>query len=142
MHGSPARLPVSVCPALKNTEKTIKVTSRDVIALTGILLKAGAVKDVDIAASVFNQSGALQICGRQGHTRTLNTQHHGQEFLRERELIASHAISGAEQPAGTSLFKRMEEIARSRLRHLIEKRMRVMQHGPAQWFISPHGFPE
>ena len=59
------------------------------IAFARARLKAFNIKDFDFTASVFDHAGLLERFRNRGHAAPSNPEHFSQEFLGERQVIAS-----------------------------------------------------
>ena len=81
------------------------------IALTGGTFKAFAVKDVDVAALVFDQADALERACRHGDGGAARAEHFGEELLRDVKLIVLNSVSQHQEPAGEPLFHLVQAVA-------------------------------
>jgi hypothetical protein len=69
-----------------------------------------------VAAVIANQPDLLQRARDHGHGGPGGAEHHRGKFLRERKLVAGHAIVRHQEPAGEPLLDRVDGIARRGLR--------------------------
>src|ERR1051325_7793115 len=106
-------------------EQAVEVAPQRVVALAGARLEAGAVGDLDAAALVADEPGARQLAGGHGDARTAHAEHLGEELLREVEFARADAVLGHQEPAAHPLLHAVHVIAGSRLRDLVEHRLRV-----------------
>ena len=88
------------------------------VAPAGRGLESAPVEHGDVAAAVADQAGALQGTRRLGDADPADTEHQGQEFLRDVEGVGVRAILGHQQPAGEPRLDHVEARAGRRLREL------------------------
>jgi len=96
----------------------IEIVADHGVAFTGDLFERRAIDDVDEAAAVTDQAGALQQARRDRHRGAAHTEHLPEKLLRQRDRIAIDAIVRLQQPAAEPGLERMERVARDRLLHL------------------------
>src|SRR6266511_4454288 len=116
------------------------------VALARRALEALPVDDRDPTPGERDETGLLQDPGGHGHRCPPDPEHLGEEFVRHRELVGSHAIVGQQQPARATLLDGVEAVTGHLLRHLAEERERVTlderRQGtlPVQLFAERGGF--
>ena len=81
------------------------------IALAGGGFKAFTVKDVDVAALVFDEADALERACRHGHGSATRAEHLREKLLRDVKLIVLNAILEHEEPAREPLLHLVEAVA-------------------------------
>src|SRR5688500_16249959 len=81
------------------------------VALARRPLQATPVHDRDSSATVLDEAGFLQNPRGYGDTGSTDTEHLGEELLRQRKLPAPDAVVRREQPACAPLLHRVTAIA-------------------------------
>jgi hypothetical protein len=72
-----------------------------------------------VAVAVANQPGLLEQPCRHGDAGTVDAEHHGQELLRHREVVALGPVMRHQQPAREALVQSVVTVAGCRLGHLL-----------------------
>src|SRR5476651_1753985 len=109
-------------------QQTIELALGCAVTLAREPLETATIEDRDDPSTIADESGALQAAGRTRDPGPLHPQHHGQEFLREKEFIRLHAVMSHQHPTAATLLKGMKVIARGRLRDLIEQGVGIAMH--------------
>jgi hypothetical protein len=65
-----------------------------------------AINDCDVATVIGDQAGLLQGAGDHSHGRPACSEHHCDEFLRQREVVAPDAVVRHQQPTREPLLDR------------------------------------
>ena len=74
-----------------------------------------------------DETGGLKRAGRHGNARSADTQHHRQEFLCHRQIIAVRPVTNHQQPPCQSLGQIVAGIASGYLRGLNHQHLNVAQ---------------
>jgi hypothetical protein len=99
------------------------------VALAGAFAQTFNIAYFNFAAYVLNNPSFVKSARNGSHPRTPDTKHFSQKFLRERKLIASRQIAGAQQPAAKSSINFMICHASRGLLRLRKQRL-LMAHDP------------
>ena len=87
----------------------------DPIALARSMSEALVILDRHMSTRICDESSLAQHTGCHGDRGSARAQHHGQKFMRYRQMIALHSVVAHQQPPGQTLFEFMYPITRSRL---------------------------
>ena len=108
-------------------EQAIEFSFDDLVALTDLCFQALPVQYGDVATVVINQSRFLQsACGLRD-AFTSHTQHIGDQFLGDGQLVRSKPVEALQEPPAELLVHRMMPITDRRLSYLGKQRLGVMQ---------------
>src|ERR1700760_2237460 len=102
-------------------QKPIVVRFHPAVALTGSILKAFDVSDLDASSAIANETSLLVNVSHRRHAAPLYSKHLREKLLCERQRIAARQISRPQQPAGQPGFDRVRSIARGRLLGLYQE---------------------
>jgi hypothetical protein len=92
----------------------------------------GPVEHRDPSAPRPDHAVPFERLDRQGDARALRPQHQGQEFVGQRELVATEAVMGHQQPAREALLDGIGAVREGRLRQGHDDEMDVAQQHGAQ----------
>jgi hypothetical protein len=106
-------------------QERIKSLLDDGITLTRRSLETRAIEHLDRAPVVADEAGRLHRLRRKRYGFTVSAQDLRQEFMRIRKRLAFRAVVHHQKPSAHSFFRRMHRIARDRLLHLGQQRLRV-----------------
>src|SRR5262245_21362180 len=81
-------------------ERSFKFSGNEGVTLARRRFQALANRDGNLPAAVADQPGLLKREAGQVHARPPNTEHLCEKLLRQRKLVAVHAIMRHQQPAG------------------------------------------
>jgi hypothetical protein len=117
------------------------VGADDAVALARCGFQTFAVAHGDAPMRIANESGVLQCGGDDAQGRALHTEHDGEKFVAQLEILFVHCVMRREQPAGAPLLHRMERVARGGLNdfgnlHLRVSRNHVVQGTTLRQFTS------
>jgi hypothetical protein len=100
------------------------------------VLQPVRIKNRDLPARIPDDPGLLKRPSRQGDARPLDSQHHGQELLRQRKLVRSDPVPRQHQPAGGALVNGMRAVACRRLGDLEMETLRIAAQAQAQRSVA------
>src|SRR4029079_3265207 len=69
---------------------------------------------------------------------TSRSEHHGDELLRERKLVARNMVLRHQEPTCQALLDRMHGVTRCRLHHESEQRLRIPSEKCAEFAATIH----
>lgn len=92
------------------------------IALAGGFFEAATVPYRDDAPAVVDEASLLKGAGGRCDAGPVNTQHEGDELLRQRESINTRAIMGHQEPSRQTLLDAVEPVAGGQLHGLARDR--------------------
>src|SRR5262245_66268117 len=85
------------------------------VTFTGEPFEAGAIDEVNVTATVADQTGDLEQARRDRHRRPTHAEHLAEKLLGQGEGVAVDALVRLQQPARPARLQGMERIARDRL---------------------------
>jgi hypothetical protein len=98
------------------------------ITFTRCLRETLPIEYGDLPSAPRNQTGTFQLPGSIRDGRPLDTQHFGDQVLRDRQCIIVTAVTHHQQPTRQPLLEAVRTVARYRHQHLFEKGMDVSEH--------------
>ena len=69
------------------------------IAFARMGLQSGSINYRDVAAAIADESGVLQFSGGLRNSFPAHTEHAGDQFLRDDQIMRWEAVKGRQQPA-------------------------------------------
>src|ERR1041385_1486579 len=99
----------------EDTQQRVVVLADGRVALARTLSHSFDVGDADTPSPVFNESSFLKRVSDYGNTGAPDTQHLGQELLRERENIGLGKVARPEKPSSKPRFNFVRDVAGRRL---------------------------
>jgi len=108
------------------------------VALTGSRFESVTICDGHSSPGIANKSSLLQSARRYRYASALNTQHHCEEFVCDREAVGSCAVMRYQKPTAAALFQRVQSVAGSRLRDLADHQMVIPVKNELKASVSPH----
>jgi len=108
-------------------ENPISVLLDYAIAVTRSGCQTIVIKDQDVPAQNSDETARLKRAGRHRDTRSANAQHHRQEFLGHRQIVAIYPIPHHQQPSRQPLGQIVAGVASGYLRGLHHQHLNVPQ---------------
>jgi hypothetical protein len=107
------------------------------VAFAGGLFESRAIHDLNMPAAVADHLCALQQPCRNRHRGAAHAEHLRETFLRQRDAVATDAITGLQQPTTKPRLDRMQRNARHRLLDLHDQQIVAAKRELADSFALP-----
>src|SRR6202049_4299245 len=116
-----------------------RARSDQLITFTRCLHEAPPIKYRDLPSAALNQTRAFHLPSNIRDGWPLDTQHFGEESLRNRQCVLVTAVTHHEQPTRQPLLEAVRAVARYRHHDLFEKGLDVSVHETSEGGHRPHG---
>lgn len=123
-------------------QELVEAVSNRPVALASRRLEAFAIGDPDRASSLNDETGFLKGARDAADCGALNSEHLGQGFVRQGDVVPIGAITRRQDGAAASGFDAVDGIAGDGLQGLGQKRLGEAKHGVPQFGPHRHAFIE